>query len=55
MFLDQLLQPDPMKKDSSPWDLYKGATEDYMIPVFELVMLHHQLESQSWDTSGHQH
>ena len=43
MFLGQLFEPDPMENDSSPWDLYKGATEDSMIPVIELVVLHHKL------------
>ena len=43
MFLDQLFVPDPMEKDSSPWDLHKGPTENYMIHFFELVVLHNQL------------
>ena len=43
MFLEQLFEPDPMEKDLSSWDLYKVATEDNMIHVFELVVLHHQL------------
>ena len=46
--------PDQMELDLSPWDLYKGATKDYMIHVFELVVLHHQLYSQIWGTSSHQ-
>ena len=37
IFLDQLFEPDPMEYDLNPWDLYKGAKEDYMIHVFELV------------------
>ena len=43
MFIGQLFEPDPMEKDLSPWDLYKGVTEDSMIHVFELVMTHLKL------------
>ena len=43
MFMDQLFEPDPMEKSSSPWDLYKGATEDSIILIFKLVLTHHQL------------
>ena len=31
MFLDQVFLPDPMEKDLSPLDLYKGVTEDSLI------------------------
>ena len=34
MFIDQLFEPDLMEKDLSPWDLFKGVTEDSMIHVF---------------------
>ena len=30
MSIGQLLVPDPIEKDLSPWDLYKGVTEDSM-------------------------
>ena len=43
MFLDQLFESGPMELDLNPWDLYKGATVDYMIHVFELVVVQHQL------------
>ena len=41
MLLDQLFEPDPIEYDLRSWDLYKGATEDIMIHVFELVMEQH--------------
>ena len=43
MSLDQIFEPDLMEEDLNPWDLYKGATEVYMINVFELVVVQHQL------------
>ena len=46
MFIGQLFEPNPMEKDSSSWDLYKGVTEYSMIHVFELVMTYYQVLSQ---------
>ena len=43
MFFDKLFEHDLMEYDLSTWNLYKGATEDNVIHVFELVVLHHQL------------
>ena len=43
MIMCQLFEPDPMEKDLSLWDLYKGVTEDSMFHVFELDMEYHQL------------
>ena len=43
MFLNQLFEPNPMEKELSPWDPYKGVTEDSMIHVFEVVMPYYQL------------
>ena len=43
MFFGQLFEPDPMEKDLSSWDLYKGVTEDSMIHIFVVVMRYYQL------------
>ena len=43
MLVGQLFEPNPIEKDLSPWDLYKGVTEDSMFHAFELDMEHHQL------------
>ena len=43
MFIGKIFEPDPMEKDVSPWDLYKGVTEDFMFYTFKINMEHHQL------------
>ena len=43
MFIGQLFEPNPIEKDLSLWDLYKGVTEDSMFHLFELDMEFHQL------------
>ena len=43
MIIGQLFVPDPIKKDLSLWDLYKGVTEDSMFHFLELDMEHQQL------------
>ena len=43
MLIGQLFEPNPMQKDLSSRDLYKGVTEDSMIHVFELAMTYYQL------------
>ena len=43
MIKGQLFEPDPMEKDLSLWDLYKGVMEDSTFHVFELDLEHHQL------------
>ena len=39
----QLFEPNPMEKDLSPQDLYKGVKDDSMFHVFELDMENYQL------------
>ena len=43
MFIRKLFETDPMEKDSSPRDLYKGVTEDSMFQAFKLDIEHHQM------------
>ena len=38
MFIGQLFEPDPMEKVLSPWDLYKGVTENPMFHAFKIDM-----------------
>ena len=39
----QLYEPDPMEKDLSHWDLYRGVMENSMFHTFKHNMEHHQL------------
>ena len=53
MFIGQLFEADPMEKDLSPWNIYKGDTEDSMFHVID-VMTYHRIQNQIWGTSSHQ-